>query len=148
MDSIEEILNRATITFPNPLSFANTEKLLHSISEGIQGEVYYSLDYPKSFVYNENEKKSKVDVKGVNIGKIVIKDTKNNAYEVANLTPSHNPLDEKFIKYSSMRFDIVPGWKLSDYKEKGILKLWDDVREIVSYYFQHKEDIKEKGFSE
>ena len=60
MSEIEEILNKAKITFSNPLSFADTERLLFCISEGIQGEVHYSLDWPKSFVYDETGKKSKI----------------------------------------------------------------------------------------
>lgn len=128
--SIDEILNRATINFPKPISFANTEKLLLSISEGIRGEVHYSLDTPKSFIYNQEEKKSRITLKDRMIKQIYIKDINNHSFESAKMIMS----DEKSSEFSSMRFEIIPGYNLPDYR-KETLQLWDDVREIVERYF-------------
>ncbi len=131
MSEIEEILNKAKITFSNPLSFADTERLLFCISEGIQGEVHYSLDWPKSFVYDETGKKSKIkEGEKRTIGEITIKENKTPVLEIAKVIP----YDGESSQFSSMVFNIDSRLNLSDYK-KETLQLWNDVRGIVEKYF-------------
>ncbi|MCX6750053.1 MAG: hypothetical protein NTZ83_01200 [Candidatus Pacearchaeota archaeon] len=131
MSEIEDILEKATIKFPKSISFDNAEKLLLSISEGIQGEVHYSLDWPKSFVYNEEEKRSKNgDPRGRTLGSITIKDNKTHASEIAKVIP----YDGESSQFSSMVFNIDSRLNLSEYRKETI-QLWDDVRGIVERYF-------------
>jgi hypothetical protein len=134
MAAIEDILERATIKFPNPLGLADTERLLLCISEGVKGKVNYGLRTPKSFVYNEEKGKSEVDVRKNIIGEIIIRGSKNPIGEAVSILPSEDLADERFIKYSSMRFSIIPGYDVSEYRKETV-QLWDDVRSIVEKYF-------------
>jgi hypothetical protein len=128
---LDEVLAKSDIKFPRPISFANAEKLLLSISEEIRGKVHYSLNIPKSFVYDEEEKRIRISLKDRTLGHICIEDNKTHAFEFARMMPYEGDPSQ----FSSMKFDIVPRWKFSDYK-KETLQLWDNVRKIVEKYFQ------------
>jgi hypothetical protein len=138
MSDMEDILKRTIITFPTSIGFVDTEKLLFHISEGIQGEVEYSVDCPKSFAYNEKEKKSKITLRDRALGGVFIRSNKSVTSEFVKLITS----DTESTKYSAMRFDPIIGYSVSEHRPE-VVKLWDDVRSVVEVYFKNIKSSKD-----
>jgi hypothetical protein len=139
---LNDVFARPTITFPEIISFAGVEGLLIYISEHLKVDVHYSLDTPKSFIYDDNDKKSKLVLKDRVMGDILIKDRKNNSLYSVKLGSQK----ENSLEFSFMRFDMENGGNISNYK-KETLEFWDDIRDIVNDYFK-KEKLEEKNLKE
>jgi hypothetical protein len=137
MELIDEVLKRAEIVFPGHLNLKNAEKLLKHISENLPGDMHYFVETHNNFIYDEKSGKAVKENGTLKIN--------------ANLSSSKHPLNfdtvqlepwsENTSYVSSMKFQLVPGWELSDYHR--VLPLWDDVRSLVEEYFKNIKSSKD-----
>ena len=130
--TIDEVAKRAEIVFPGHLNLKNAEKLLLHISENLPGNVHYVVENHNNFIYDEKNRKSAKDR-----GTLKITANFSNSKEALSFdTALLEPWSENTSYVSSMKFQLVSDWELSDYSR--VLPLWDDIRKLVGDYFEKR----------
>ncbi|MFH1332434.1 MAG: hypothetical protein ABIH63_04090 [archaeon] len=128
--SIDQVIEETTIGLPKPLSLEETEKLMEYLAKQLPGDVHYKISYNKSIIHgSKDEGLLKFD--GSFDIKASIKSHSSGAYEYLNCEPNELTRDSKI---SVIKFTMVPGWKLFDYR-KEVVGLWHEVRKIIAQYF-------------
>jgi hypothetical protein len=128
--SIDEVAKRSEILFPGHLNLKNTEKLLYYIAENLPGNVNYLIENYRNF---RNQSGKSIKERGTLKITANISDSKNPlGFDAAHF----EPWSENTSYLSSLKFEIVPDWELSDYSR--VLPLWDDVRKLVGDYFDKR----------
>ena len=129
--TIDEVLERSTILLPMPLSLERTEKLLVYIAEQLPANISYKLSSHHS-IYPEEEKASK------QLGTVSITGSIKSLKDVLasdSFNCTHSEKDRNTSRISLIKFSIIPGYELDEYR-KEVTRLWDDVRKLVSEYFK------------
>lgn len=145
--SLEELTQRATITFPFLATLEDMERLFGYLQQEAGLITNYELSISKQ-VGNIFEKPKELEgavakdyrLSGsISVPSLGITDT------LRNLTGgiSERWDFEGFPKiaadnkpyFSGMKFFTTPGWSLGDYRQ-GTLQLWDQVRKLTNKYFE------------
>jgi hypothetical protein len=130
--AIDEVMNRATINFPGHLNLKNAERLLQYISENLPGNVHYFIENHNNFLYDREKRKSVKDRGTLKMSANFLDSKVALCFDTAQL----EPWSKNTSYVSSMKFQVVPGWELSDYGR--VFPLWDDVRKLVGEYFDKR----------
>jgi len=130
--SIEEIIALSTIGLPRDLTLKEAEKLFIYIAKKLPGDVRYNASYFKSLIHSrepENEGLLIDDGTAQIVGTI---SRSKEPYAFDSFSTTHSEKDTS--KLSAISFQRVPGWELPEYHR--VRPLWDDVRDIVTQYFE------------
>ncbi len=135
MMSIDEIVEKTTIELPMPLSLKGAEKLLYYLAEEMPANLIYQILHRKSIYRPFRESGRKILKQD---GTIVISGSISNlekpfAFDSFQLQASDEDRDTS--KLSVIRFNLVPGWELSEYRPE-VIELWGQVRKKVRQYFE------------
>ena len=134
--SIDEIVEKTTIELPMSLSLKGAEKLLYYLAKELPANVSYQILHHKSIYRPFRESGRKILKQD---GTIVISGSISNlekplAFDFFQLQASDKGRDDT-SKLSVIKFNLVPGWELSEYRPE-VIKLWDNVRVKVGQYFE------------
>jgi len=128
--TIDEVLGEAKIEFPRVLSLADAENLLGYVAKNMPAEIRHNSSYNITLALVESEKVAKLAGSVQISGSIA--DVKNGrAYDGFNFNKCSGANTPGL---SGMTFDMVPGWKISEYRPE-VRKLWGDVRRLVRECF-------------
>ena len=132
--SIDEIVEKTTIELPMPLSLKGAEKLLYYLAEELPANVSYHISHHKSIYrpFRESGRKILKQDGTVEINANINNLEKPFAFDGFQFTSSGM---EDTSKLSVIRFNLVPGWELPEYRPE-VRELWDQVREKVRQYFE------------
>lgn len=136
---LQEILEMATIRFPEEIGLEEAQEMVYYVLKKLPGRAHYHCGYHmsagKSFEYDSfYSQRGTVDIAGM------ITREDGSAFDGFNGIISRG---EDTSKFAGMRFSVVPGWDLSEYRRE-VLNLWSDVRKYVNEYFQEKKNTKPK----
>ncbi len=130
--SIDELIKKATIDFPRALNLEEAEKLINHLAENLPARIDYTITSNKMIIVDPGEEIFKQEGT-VKITANITHSTKPNAFDSCEF----NPHGQDSSKLSSMKFQLTPGWELSDYRPE-VQQLWEDVRKVVTYYLAFK----------
>lgn len=131
--SIEEIIAKTTIELPRSLTLEEAEKLINYIAKELPGNINYNASYYNSVFHGPDNGEISKQKGTANMTAIV-----NSLGNLAVFDSfQFKPPEEDTSKFSTIRFQIVPDWELSDYRPE-VRQLWDEVREIVGQYFKQE----------
>ncbi|MBS3168621.1 hypothetical protein J4216_05835 [Candidatus Woesearchaeota archaeon] len=143
-DSLNDVDARRTISFPEQLELGSMKSLLEYLSR--QGKFLVGYDVETSFEigsieYPTNEppyfNSEARDERAKNL-KGRLTDTENQAQDHFETELGYIDREESDITiFSGMKFNLVPGWGIKDYR-KEVVDLWDKTRELVNSYFQQR----------
>lgn len=141
--SLEELTQRATITFPILATVEDVELLFCYLRQGAGLITEYSVDTRKQ-TGNEFEEPREYDIPAVRSYQLDGKITAPPSTVAGAILgtseswdfrcPTQEADDEK-IYFSELKFFTTPGWSLGDYRQ-NTLQLWDQVRELTGKYFE------------
>jgi len=129
--TVDEVLEKSIIHLPMPLSLERTEKLLVYIAEQLPANLSYELSSHHSIYHEEGKSSKQLGTVSITGSIKSLKDIL--ASDSFQCTPSEN--DEDISRISQIKFSVVPGYELDEYR-KEVTRLWDDVRQLVSEYFK------------
>lgn len=140
--SISEVIERATINFPKLLNSEEMEDLFRYFRQEAGLEIAYTLRTNKRMgnlseepTNDEPAVISSVEISGgiTNPRNYAVHDS----FESQSFESRRETSDDDLPYFSGIRFSIVPGWNISDYRSE-ILQLWDETRGLVKRYFAEK----------
>jgi len=131
--SLDQILEKTIIKLPRPLSLEETEDLIEYIAGQLPADIQYKISHNKS-VINDPEGKGLLKFDGSGGITANIKNHKSGAYENFSCEADDLTRDSKI---SVIKFTMVPGWKLFDYR-KEVVELWHEVGKVIAQYFDLK----------
>ncbi|MFH1310849.1 MAG: hypothetical protein ABIH65_00395 [Nanoarchaeota archaeon] len=129
--TIEEVVKRTTIEFPQKISFSQVEDLIKHIAKELPANIHYDFlshtDVGYSFGTEELVKNT---LKSPVTGRII-------KVKEPLIFGSFSFINSKqdIFSSSSMQFHLGHDWELEKYSPK-VRKLWDDVKKIVDEYFE------------
>jgi len=127
--SLDDMLKKSTIRFPEPLAVNETRKLLGYIAKTLPANINYHTAQHFS-IYAEN--KRVVSEPGTLSVTGTIRSLKESmAFDSFSSVPS----DEDIARISSLRFSLIPGYELSEH-DAEVVKLWKDVKTLAEAYFR------------
>ena len=135
--TIDDVVAKATINFPSPLSEEQMRALLGYLWKNGNLEVNYKLEIGErtgnrfdTLVPHDQAVVTSLGVSGT------IFDTQTHAFDTFNGEQIIAPRDDKpYI--ANLKFFIVPGWDLQEYRPE-VLRLWDRTRTLTEQYFGEK----------
>ncbi len=156
--AINEIMGRLSAKLPKSVEAV----LLGSVARGTQ--VKGSSDIDIFLLFPRHMKDTEIERKGLEIGKSIVKRSKNESYIVKY---AEHPYTKIFIKDLSVSFDIVPAYKIENARERGTAvdrtqlhnefvtsslteKQRDDVRALKVFLKSHRiygAEARTEGFS-
>lgn len=126
--SIDDMLEKSTIRFPEPLTINEARKLLGYIAKTLPANINYYTSQHFS-IYAENKRVAEEPGTPSVTGTIrSLKET------FAADSFSSVPADDT-PKISSLRFSPIPGYELSEHSAE-VVKLWKDVKTLAAAYFK------------
>ena len=128
--TIEQLISEVEIQFQRPLSIEEAERLLGYVAKRLPGRVHYRAHYFRSIDPNDC---SELQIEGSALK--IDGDISRVGSPMAFDTFHMEPLEEDTSKLEIMKFQLVPGWKLEEYKLE-IKQLWEDTRRLVDAYFE------------
>jgi len=127
--SLDDMLEKSTIRFPEPLTINETRKLLGYIAKTLPANINYHTSQHFS-IYAENKRVA--DEPGTPSVTGTIRSLKET---FAADSFSSKPSDEDITRISSLRFSPMPGYELSEHRPE-VVKLWKDVKTLAEAYFK------------
>lgn len=129
--AVEELIEKTKIGFPRPIGLKQTEEMLCYISSHLPANVSQKVEYHKRFDYDP-EKDGSLENNGT-LKVIASIHKMSEPFEYDTFVSYPYDKDTSFI--SGVKFEIVPGWNLSEYRPE-VRELWDDVRNCINHYFK------------
>lgn len=132
---IDELLEKTRIELPRSLTLKEAEKLIYYLAKELPANIHYHTSRYRSIVRSSGEdNRSEILEQD---GTVEINANINNlekpfAFDGFQFTSSGM---EDTSKLSVIRFNLVPGWELSEYRPE-VIELWDHVRKTVGQYFE------------
>ena len=133
----QNLIQRATITFPIALSLRGTEDLLQFVARNLPADINWQTHYFGN-IYHDGDRKLLRQYGTVSLSAMIR--SLNNPMAFDSFESVHSRDDSS--KIESLRAVLIPGYDLvSEYRVEAV-KLWDDVRKQVSSYFPPQEKKK------
>src|SRR3989344_7932877 len=127
--TIDEVISEAEIQFPTLLSRKEAEELLMYIAVKLPGRVHYRTQYSRSIDPNDCSE-LQTEGRALKINGDISRVGSPMAFDTFYIEPS----EEDTSKLRMMKFQLVPGWELGEYRPE-IKQLWEDTRGLVDAYF-------------
>ena len=143
--TLDDILEKSTIQFPEPLSLQEAQDLLQYIAENLPADIHYLASYHS--VFRTKDHKATKEDGTVDITGDIKRLDKDLAFDSFRMHPS----DQDCTRMSALCFERIQGYELREYRPE-VIRLWDDVRATIQKYFENtkkqdtealKEDFKE-----
>ena len=133
--SIDELLEKTTIKLPRSLTLKEAEKLIYYLAKELPANIHYHTSRHRSIFrsYGEGNRKILEQDGTVKINVNINNIEKPLALDSFQLQASDQDRDTS--KLSVIRFNLVPGWELPEYRPE-VRELWDKVRGKVGQYFE------------
>ena len=135
--SVVDVLERATIPFPELLKGDEVEGMLTYISEQAGFEIRYDSTKKMKIgdAYSADEKNTDIYEIGAELkGSILRTDTHALEYfELEREFPRDEEDDYSSNYFSGLKFSPIPGYELGEHRDE-MVQLWDIVRELVNAY--------------
>lgn len=137
---IDEVIRRTTMELPQEIHIREVESILHRIAKDLPAIVnyckqeYINLEYKRSRAVGCDNRV--LDKRLVEHGTASIVGTissKKNPAAFDSFETQSGMADPSMV--ASIRFCMVPGWGIGDYRPE-VRQLWDDTRKIVDSYFK------------
>ena len=128
--TIDEVISEAEIQFPTLLSRKEAEELLMYIAVKLPGSVHYRTHYSR-FVDPNDCSELQIEGRALKINGDISRVGSPMAFDTFYIEPS----EEDTSKLEIMKFQLVPGWELGDYRPE-IRGLWNDTRRLIDAYFE------------
>lgn len=128
-EDLDTILERATIKFPKPLDKDHAIDLLYFIEHKLPGR---RIDYIVESHHSIGKDVEK-SIREIKISGKIVAYHRNFAFADFRLNNEEVTDDPSYL--SSLQFDLVPSWNLSDYGTDR-LELWSKVKKLVAEYFE------------
>jgi len=126
--SLDDILEKSTVRFSEPLTIHEIKKLLEYIAKTLPARISYHASQ-HFFIYGKNE------------GDLTEPGTPSVTGTIASLneifaTDSFSSVPSDGIpKISLLRFSPIPGYTLTEHRLE-IVSLWEDVKTLAEAYFR------------
>ena len=127
--TIDEVISEVEIQFPTLLSRGEAEELLRYIAVKLPGRVHYRTHYSRSIDPNDCSE-LQTEGRALKINGDISRVGSPMAFDTFYIEPS----EEDTSKLRMMKFQLVPGWELGEYRPE-IKQLWEDTRGLVDAYF-------------
>lgn len=145
----DEVMERATIEFPEPLNLDSVEELFVYLTEQMDHcSVDYTLKLHKNVgsVIEKEEDEGEQDEQGKSdadegLLSIAIHGFVRKRFGALGANFSCIGSDNDPLQICGMRFLTIPGYELKEHR-KDEVAVWDEVRENVNNYFLLKKAIK------
>lgn len=121
--TLDEVMEKATIKFPHEVGIEKMIELLDFLCKFMPASINYQVQYNMSKNGRDQREQGIVSIAG-----------HINHLEKLGYFDGFETLQENYKLISGMRFSLVPDYDLDDYRPEQI-KLWDEVRKKVGYYF-------------
>jgi len=128
--TIDEVISEAEIQFPISLSRSGAEELLRYIAVKLPGRVHYRTHYSR-FIDPNDCSEPQTEGRALKINGDISRVGSPMAFDTFYIEPS----EEDTSKLEIMKFQLVPGWELGDYRPE-VRELWADTRRLVNAYFE------------
>jgi hypothetical protein len=125
--TLEEVMERITIEFPEHIPLNQMIELLDYICDTMPAGVSYQVHY-----FAQKQGKEKRSRGSGSIAGQIRHNEKLASFDCFETVQS----DKDYTLVGGMRFAMIPDYELSEYRPEAI-QLWDDIRERVDYYFSH-----------
>jgi hypothetical protein len=128
--TLDEILKRATIPFPEPLEIEGIDRFIEHLAHYLQARINYSVKKDG----NANALRGGVyltETTSISLeGTITTSDASDSFSSGRDIAQSR-------LQIHQLQFSIIPGYQLQEYRPATIV-LWDRTREVVNNYFEQK----------
>ena len=128
--TIDEVISEVEIQFQRPLSIWEAEGLLGYVAKRLPGRVHYRAHYFRSIDPNDCSE-LQIEGRALKINGDISRVGSPMAFDTFYIEPS----EEDTSKLEIMKFQLVPGWELGDYRPE-IRGLWNDTRRLIDAYFE------------
>jgi len=129
--SLQEVIERSEIGFPEDLNLEQAETLLGYIAQNLPADISYHGSYHGNFSRGSysKSKDGSFSIGGM-ISKIMGDSLAFDSFE-------SKVSDRDYTKISAIRFIKIPGYELGEYRPEAV-ELWDDVRKTVVQWFMFR----------
>ncbi len=128
---VEEVTKRATINLPKAITLEEAEELLEYLARELPGIISYRLERNMTLYHDDSE-----IIKSM--GSVSLSGNIRSFKEHGNFDSFEGkPSEYHYSMIDTIGFFVVPGFDLTDYRQ-GAIGLWDDVRTLISRYFEQK----------
>jgi len=122
-----------TINLKVPLELPEFKKLLRYVATNLPGDINYKVSYFENLIHRNPQSKYHLAVREngtVSVGGTIRHLHVPTAFDQFGTLPD----EEDSSRIKAVRFNMVPGWELQDYR-KEVVALWGDVAGYARIYF-------------
>lgn len=132
--TLDGVLDKSTIQFPRLLPRDEAEELIGYIARRLPVRVHYRTQYSRLMNFHDPDTPDKLLIKECAVS--VVGDIEMVRNSMAFDTFCMEPSNGDTSKLETMRFQLVPGWELGEYR-KDVRALWAYTRRAVNSYFRN-----------